>query len=106
MVAALVLMTLGIGFALYGFHNAGAISAEAFLAAMVFVVALSAGIVLAVDAERQAHRDEGEHLGEVPPPFDLHTVWPPPREEKGGKRADRDRPKPGATRRSPAKDKR
>lgn len=76
-IAALGAMILGIGVMLYCFHDAGAISDEAFLAIMVFFVAVAAGILIAMDSERQAHRDAGKRFKEVPPPFDVTMIWPP-----------------------------
>lgn len=96
-ILALMLMILGIGFALFGFHDAGAISDEAALAIMALVVAVSAGIILAMDLERQAYRDAWTRWGEMPPFFDIYTVWPPATDrgtqgETGEKRQVRRRP--------------
>ena len=74
---ALAMLVLAIGVALYGFHAAGAITDTVFLAVMVFVVAVCAGVILALDMERQAHRDVPIPFREVPPPFDFSIVWPP-----------------------------
>jgi hypothetical protein len=76
-IAALLAVILGIGVALYCFHDAGAIGHATFLAIMVFVVAVAAGIVIAMDIERQAHRDADRRFKEVPPPFDVYMIWPP-----------------------------
>jgi hypothetical protein len=77
MIAALLAMILGIGAALYCVHDAGAISDEAFLAIMVFLVAVAAGVLIAMNFERQAHRDAQAPFQEVPPPFDVYAIWPP-----------------------------
>lgn len=91
---ALALMTIGVGFGLYGFHDAGTISAEAFLAIMSFVVALSAGVILGIDLERKPPGRAGKRFDEVPPPFDLYTVWPPLQDRESETR----RPSPPAAR--------
>lgn len=70
-------MVLGIGAGLYGFHDAGAISDEVFLSIMIFAIAVSAGIIIAVDMERKVHRAARERWKEVPPPSDFMAVWPP-----------------------------
>lgn len=75
-IVALAAMTIGLGLGLYCFHDAGVISNELFAAAMVFIVALSAGIVIAMDIERKVHRDAQQRANEVPPPFDIFSVWP------------------------------
>ena len=75
-IASLTAMTIGLGLGLYSFHDAGVISGEMFTAAIVFIVALSAGIVIAMDNERQVHRDAQKRADEVPPPFDIYAVWP------------------------------
>lgn len=75
-ILALAAMTIGLGLGLYSFHDAGVISGEMFTAAMVFIVALSAGIVIAMDIERRVHRDAQKQASEVPPPFDIYAVWP------------------------------
>ena len=100
--AALLTMILGIGVALYCFHDAGAISDEAFLAVMVFVVAASSGILIGMDIEKDAQRGAQQHIKEVPPPFDVYTIWPPEcgwlSDKPSGKR-DIDPPKRRSTKR-------
>jgi hypothetical protein len=76
-IAALLAMLLGIGVALYCFHDAGAIGDEAALAIMVFVLAVAAAILIAMDTERRAHRDAATRFEEIPPPLDVYLIWPP-----------------------------
>lgn len=70
-------MIVGIGVALYSFHDVGAISDEMFLAIMIFVVAVCAGIIIAMDMEQQAQRAARERWKEIPSPLDFIAVWPP-----------------------------
>ncbi|MDE8650663.1 hypothetical protein [Novosphingobium album (ex Liu et al. 2023)] len=74
---ALGLIVLGVGAMLYAFHDSGMISSEAILAIMIFVVAVCVGVLLAMDMERQTHRNAHNRRTEVPPPLDFIAVWPP-----------------------------
>ena len=44
---------------------------------MALVVTVPVGVIVAADIERQARRDAPARGNEVPPPFDIHLVWPP-----------------------------
>jgi hypothetical protein len=74
---ALTLLVLGIGIVLFSFHDSGAISDEAYLAAMIFVIAVCAGVIIAMDMEQQAHRDARRRWQEIPPPYDFIALWSP-----------------------------
>lgn len=103
MVVALMLMDLGIGFALFCFHDAGAISDETFLAALAFVIALCAGVLIAMDMERAANPRARKRHRQVPPPVDFYTVWPPDQTGRRGKSCRRQSaaPKSGSTKGEP-----
>lgn len=74
---ALTMLILGVGIALFSFRDAGAISDEVYLAMMVFVIAASAGVIIAMDIEQQAHHAKQKRPEEIPPPFDFLLLWPP-----------------------------
>ena len=76
-IVPLVTMAFGVGIGLYCLHDGGRLGDELYVAAMAFVVAVPAGIIVAIDIERQARRDARARSNEVPPPFDIHLVWPP-----------------------------
>lgn len=84
---ALAFLVLGIGIALFSFHDAGAISDEVFLAVMVFVLAVCVGVILALDWEQTAHRRARQHWREVPPPFDFIALWSSEDREQAGEDA-------------------
>lgn len=72
---ALASLVLGIGIALFSFHDAGAISDDVFVAVVVFVIAVCIGVILSLDWEQTAHRRVRQPWQEVPPPFDFIALW-------------------------------
>jgi hypothetical protein len=76
-IAARLLIVIGAGLALYCFLDAGTIDAQAFLAAMIFFAAVSTGVIIAIDMEREAGGNARRRFREVPPPFEIYKVWPP-----------------------------
>ena len=72
---ALASLVLGIGIALFSFHDAGAISDDVFVAVVVFVIAVCIGVILSLDWEQTAHRRVRQPWQEVPPPFDFSALW-------------------------------
>jgi hypothetical protein len=76
------ILVLGIGVALFGLalyclHDASAISDALFLVAVACAVTVSVDVILAIGLEHRASRNAPIRSNEVPPPFDIHTVWPP-----------------------------
>lgn len=70
-------MAVGVGFTLNSFHDVGAIDDEMFLAIMIFVIAVCAGIIIAMDLEQKTHLAAYKRWQEIPPPVDSIMVWPP-----------------------------
>lgn len=83
----LALLVLGIGIALFSFHDVGAISDDVFVAVMVFVLAVCIGVIFSLDWEQTAHRQARQHWQEVPPPFDFIALWPPEDRQPSGEDA-------------------
>lgn len=83
----LALLVLGIGIALFSFHDVGAISDDVFVAVMVFVLAVCIGVILSLDWEQTTHRQARQHWQEVPPPFDFIALWPPEDRQPSGEDA-------------------
>lgn len=90
-----------IGLALTAFclRDAGVIGSQTLLIILVVLIAVAGGAFIVLDADRQARRDRAARQGEVPPPFDIYRVWPPPeglaqaRRPQASAANDRDPPK-------------
>lgn len=76
-IASLTMLTIGLGLVLYCFRDAGIIADELFMVAMVFIVAISAGVIFATATERQARRDAQKGPMRYHPPsiFILSGHW-------------------------------
>ena len=74
---SLASIIIGVGAGLYCFRDAGVIGDTALCALLVFLVAVAAGILIAMDIEGSANDPMRRDAGEVPPPRDIFLVWPP-----------------------------
>ena len=75
-VISLTLITIGLGLGCSYFYDSGVISAEVFIAITIFIIAIAVSIIIGLDIERKARRNAHERPNEVPPPFDIYSVWP------------------------------
>ncbi|MGE3745038.1 MAG: hypothetical protein AB7G25_04860 [Sphingomonadaceae bacterium] len=101
---SLTLITIGSGLGFRYFYDIGVISALLFTAIMIFIGATAVGIIIGLDIERQARRKADKRPNEVPPPFDLYSVWPLTAETSDGvprKDATEDSNKQGFAKREP-----
>ncbi|EPR17672.1 hypothetical protein M527_15170 [Sphingobium indicum IP26] len=68
---------LGVAFAILYFHDRGFLGIELSIAAMTFTAAVCIGIVVGLTIEWSTQRRTGARTREIPPPFDIYSVWPP-----------------------------
>ena len=71
-------MVLGLGAVAYCLRDAGVISSQSLLIIMVLLLTIGACIFMVLDSDRATRRPRLRRDDEVPPPFDLYLVWPPP----------------------------
>ncbi|WP_327753020.1 hypothetical protein VVT58_21910 (plasmid) [Sphingobium sp. SJ10-10] len=76
-IGALSLLLVGVGLGILYFHDRGFFSTGFSIAAMTFFAAVCVGIVVSLHIERSAQRQVRGRSHEIPPPFDIHFVWPP-----------------------------
>lgn len=71
----MIMLIVGLGFALAGFRDAGAISAEQFLVVFVLATSVCLGVFICTGIEFRSHRGSRGHE-EVAPPPDFLKHWP------------------------------
>jgi len=73
------------------FHERGAIGDELHLAALIFVIAVPLGAIIAVVQERRAYMQVHKSIGQTACLYRIHPEWPPsPRPRKGDDRVFRE----------------
>lgn len=79
-------MLIGLGLTAFCLRDAGVIENQTLLLILVVLVTAAGATFMVMDSDRDA-RAQAARKNEIPPPFDIHLVWPPA--DRGAAKSDR-----------------